>query len=63
MIEFQIPNMNCGHCVRNVTEAVKAADPSALVAVDLPTKKVEVETDVPREQLAARLAEAGFAPA
>ena len=63
MIEFQIPNMNCGHCVRSVTEAVKAADPSARVQVDLPTKKVEVESDVPREQLAARLAEAGFAPA
>lgn len=63
MLEFHVPNMTCGHCARSVTEAVKAADPAALVQIDLPTKTVEVESDLPREQVAARLAEAGYAPA
>jgi copper chaperone len=63
MLEFQIPTMTCGHCARSVTEAVKAADPSAHVQIDLPTRTVGVDSDLPREQIAARLAEAGFAPA
>jgi copper chaperone len=63
MLEFQIPTMTCGHCARSVTQAVQAADPSALVQIDLPQKKGVVDSDLPREQIVARLAEAGFAPA
>lgn len=63
MIDLQIPNMTCGHCVRAVTEAVKAADPAAKVVVDLPSHKVQVETSAPREAVVARLAEAGYEPA
>ena len=63
MLEFQIPTMTCGHCARSVTQAVQAADPSALVQIDLPQKKVVVDSDLPREQIVARLTEAGFAPA
>lgn len=61
--EFQIPNMSCGHCVRAITEAVKAADPEARVATDLPRHQVQVDSTVPREQVVARLTEAGYAPA
>ncbi len=61
--EFQIPNMSCGHCVRAITEAVKAADPQAQVSTDLPHHQVQVDTQVPREQVVARLTEAGYAPA
>lgn len=60
---FQIPNMNCGHCLRTITEAVQALDPAADVQADLQAHRVEIDTTVPREQLAAKLAEAGFAPA
>ncbi len=63
MIDLQIPNMTCGHCVRAVTEAVKAVDPAAKVVVDLPSHKVQVETSAPREAVVARLAEAGYEPA
>ncbi|HWK83217.1 MAG TPA: cation transporter, partial [Caldimonas sp.] len=52
----------CGHCVRAVTEAVKAADPKAAVAVDLAALSVKVESAAPRETLAAALAEAGYPP-
>ncbi len=63
MHEFQIPNMTCGHCARHVTEAVKSADPAAEVQIDLPTHLVKVQTSAPRETVAARLADAGYAPA
>ncbi len=63
MHQFQIPNMSCGHCVRAITEAVHAVDPSARVQADVPQHQVQVETTAPREQLVARLSEAGYAPA
>jgi copper chaperone len=63
MYEFQIPNMSCGHCVKAVTAAVKAADPQADVQVDLPNHKVQVQSQAPRESVVAQLAEAGYAPA
>ncbi len=63
MYEFQIPNMTCGHCVKTVTEAVKAADPAAEVKIDLPSHQVQVHSTAPRERLVAQLQEAGYAPA
>ena len=63
MLQFEIPNMSCGHCVRAITEAVHAADPAATVQTDLPTHQVQVQTTVAREVVVAQLKEAGYAPA
>ena len=63
MYQFQIPNMSCGHCVRAITEAVKAADPQAEVKTDLSTHQVQVQSTAAREALVAQLTEAGYAPA
>jgi copper chaperone len=60
---FSVPNLSCGHCVRAVTEAVKAADPAGQVQADPATQQVEVTSTLPREAVAAALAEAGYAPA
>lgn len=62
MIEFNIPQMSCGHCVKAVTQAVKEVDAQAQVNVDLSTKKVSVQSDAPRDKLVGALAEAGYAP-
>ncbi|CAD5371890.1 Copper chaperone [Rubrivivax sp. A210] len=62
MIQFEVPDMTCGHCVRSVTEAVKAADPAAEVAIDLPSHRVQVNSTLPREVIAAQIVEAGFTP-
>ena len=63
MFSLEIPNMTCGHCVRTITETVQAADPAASVQADLAAHSVQVQTSEPREQLAARLKEAGYASA
>ena len=63
MLSFEIPNMTCGHCVRSVTEAVKAADPAAELQIDLPTHRVQVQTSAAREAVVARLVQAGYTPA
>lgn len=62
MLDFQIPDMTCGHCVKAVTQAVKAADPAAEVQIDLPTHRVQVKTAAPREAVIAKLVEAGYTP-
>jgi copper chaperone len=63
MLNFEIPVMSCGHCVRAITEAVHAADANAKVETDLATHQVKVETTAPRAAVVAQLVEAGYAPA
>jgi copper chaperone len=63
MLEFKIPAMSCGHCVRAVTEAVHEVDPKAQVQVDLASKQVRVQTEAARPAVTAALSEAGYAPA
>ena len=63
MIQFNIPQMSCGHCVRAVTQAVQEVDPRAAVQVDLGTKQVQVESTAERAKIQHALAEAGYAPA
>jgi len=63
MLEFDIANLSCGHCVRAVTEAVHEVDPAARVDVDLGSKHVRVDTQAARERVVAALVEAGYAPA
>jgi len=59
-MEFNIPAMSCGHCVRAITEAVKALDPAAHVDVDLASKKVEIQSSQDRQSVAVALAQAGY---
>jgi copper chaperone len=63
MIEFQLPTMTCGHCVKAVTAAIQSVDAQARVAIDLPTHQVQVETGADKSALAEALKEAGYEPA
>jgi len=62
-MEFNIPAMSCGHCVKAITQAVQQLDPAATVSVDLPAKQVTLQTSQEREKVAAALTEAGYPPA
>ena len=59
-MEFNLPDMSCGHCAGVITRTVKQLDASATVHVDLPSKKVTVETTQDRQTVASALAEAGY---
>jgi copper chaperone len=63
MLEFKIPAMSCGHCVKAVTEAVHEVDPQAAVQVDLASKQVTVQTAAARAVVSSALSAAGYAPA
>ena len=57
---FNVEGMTCGHCVRAVTQAVQGQDSAASVKVDLATKKVEVESGLPAEQIINLISEEGY---
>ncbi len=63
MLNFEIPAMSCGHCVRAITEAVHAVDPAAKVVADLPQHLVQVDSAAAREAFVGPLTEAGYPPA
>ncbi|MES2785549.1 MAG: heavy-metal-associated domain-containing protein [Pseudomonadota bacterium] len=63
MLEFQIPDMSCGHCVGAVTKACHEVDPAAKVNVDLAGKKVSIDSSVEPQRFSDALAEAGYPPA
>ncbi|GAA6119130.1 cation transporter [Acidovorax sp. FG27] len=57
---FQVQGMTCGHCERAVVHAVRQVDTDATVQVDLTTGRVAVESDHPRDALAAAITEEGY---
>jgi copper chaperone len=54
---FTIPDMDCGGCVRAITEAVHRLDAAATVQADLATKLVQVNGT---GDFAAAIESAGF---
>ena len=59
-MEFNVPDMSCGHCVGVITKTLTTLDASATVSVDLPTRKITVQTTQDRATVAAALADAGY---
>ncbi|HET8744829.1 MAG TPA: cation transporter [Ramlibacter sp.] len=57
---FQVTGMTCNHCVGAVTEAVKSVDPQAEVKIDLPSGKVEVQSQQDRGAIARAIEEEGY---
>jgi copper chaperone len=60
MIELKVTGMTCQHCVRAVTQAIQGEDPRAQVQVDLAASTVRAETSLPRDKVAALVAEEGY---
>jgi len=55
--------MTCGHCAGTITKAVAAADPKAVVQIDLPTHRVQIQPGTADASALARvIEEAGYTP-
>jgi copper chaperone len=63
MIELKLPTMTCSHCVRTVTETVRAVDATADVDIDLAAQRVRIRSQQPQEAFERALAAEGYAPA
>jgi len=59
-MQFQVDKLSCQHCVRAVTEAIKASDTQATVTVDLALKQVTVSSTLPAERVIGAMAEEGY---
>jgi copper chaperone len=62
MLEFEVKDMTCGHCVSTITRAVKEKVPSASVKVDLKQHLVRVDGTPDAEGVEQAIREAGYTP-
>jgi copper chaperone len=60
VIQLNVQNMTCGHCVSAVTRAIKSLDPQAEVQVDLRSARVRVDGASPAGDLVKALDDAGY---
>lgn len=60
MHDFKVSDMTCGHCVATVEKAVKGADGSAKVNIDLGTHAVKIESQKPAAVFAKAIEDAGY---
>jgi copper chaperone len=63
MIDFTLPTMSCGHCVKTVTRTVQQIDPKATVEIDLASHRVRIGSALDAQAFGKALAEEGYAPA
>ncbi|MBW4983501.1 heavy-metal-associated domain-containing protein [Mameliella sp. CS4] len=59
-MEFNVPDMSCGHCTAAIKKSVNAADPAALVDFDLAERRVRIDSALSPEQLRAAIKGAGY---
>lgn len=62
MIEFQVNDMTCGHCVGVITQAVASVDATARVEADLPTHRVRIHGSDQAQKFALAITEEGYTP-
>jgi copper chaperone len=62
MYLFTVPDMTCGHCASTITRALRSEDPQAQVEIDLKQHQVRVKSVLGRDEIAERIAEAGYSP-
>lgn len=61
MQDFKVSGMSCAHCVRAVTDAVKAVDAGAEVDVDLDGGRVAVRNGTaPADRIAQAIRDEGY---
>ncbi|TFW27943.1 heavy metal translocating P-type ATPase [Massilia horti] len=60
MYELTVEGMSCGHCVGRVTKSVQDVDREASVTVDLPTKKVRIDSSADLDRIVAAIDGAGY---
>jgi len=60
MIELNVPDMSCDHCVKSIRSAVAGVDSGAACDVDLGNKRVRVASSLPPSDFVEALEDAGY---
>lgn len=62
MIEFEVKDMTCGHCVETITRVVKETAPTASVGIDLPARLVRIDGEFDSDVIERAIREVGYTP-
>jgi copper chaperone len=62
MIEFEVKDMTCGHCVSTITRAIKESVPSADVAVELDSHRITIHGAPSAADIERAIREVGYTP-
>ncbi|HUG57882.1 MAG TPA: heavy-metal-associated domain-containing protein [Candidimonas sp.] len=62
MLEFEVNDMTCGHCVGAITNALNQAAPNATVEIDLPSHRVRVNGAADAGAVENAIRDAGYSP-
>ena len=60
MYQLTVEDMSCGHCIGRVTQAVQGVDPAASVDIDLPSKRVSIDSQADLDRIVAAIDAAGY---
>ena len=59
-LHFTVPDMDCGGCVRSITEAVHKIDPTAKIDANLESKDVSITGTGTAQAYGQAIEDAGF---
>ncbi|OZI29766.1 heavy metal transporter [Bordetella genomosp. 10] len=62
VLQYQVPDMTCGHCVKTITGAVTTAVPGTAVQADVATHRVTVTGTDDKTIVENAIREAGYSP-
>ena len=57
---FNVQGMTCEHCEKAVSRAIRQIDRAAVVVIDRPENKVEVQSEATAEALKQAIVEEGY---
>jgi len=60
MLELNVSDMTCGHCVASITKAVQNVAPDATVQTDLDSHRVSIDGAPDHAAVIAAITDAGF---
>lgn len=62
MLELEITDMTCGHCVASITKTIENVDSTASLEFDLPTHRVKIGHVTDTAAIEQAIRDAGFNP-
>ncbi|MCP8467643.1 heavy-metal-associated domain-containing protein [Pseudomonas sp. ZM23] len=62
MISIEVKDMTCGHCESTLRKAIAAVDAGATVKVDLPARRLDIESSAAASDLLEAVRSAGYTP-
>lgn len=57
--KISVPSIGCSSCIETITKAIQSVDSSALIAGDVPTKSIEVTSQLTESQIRDLIESAG----